>query len=134
MGLESKDSFLRREVSDYAAKQFVQANLPRETRVLMMWDARGYYCDERCLPDLLRRQWVGLTVPTASVSSVAAGLHEMNVTHLLFSIEDLDYLLVNDSSGTHRRAAQFFLDEFRPACTQEVYRDEWVTVFEFTCK
>jgi hypothetical protein len=134
VGLESKDSFLRREVSDYAAKQFVQANLPREARVLMMWDARGYYCDERCLPDLLRRQWVDLTMPTASVSSVAGRLREMNITHLLFSIEDLDYLLVNDSSETYQRAAQFFLHEFRPECTQEVYRDEWVTVFEFTCR
>jgi hypothetical protein len=134
LGVESKDSFLRREVSDYAAKQFVQASLPHEARVLMMWDARGYYCDERCLPDLLRQQWVGLTVPTASVSSVADRLREMKVTHLLFSIEDLDYLLVNDTSGTHRRAAQFFLYGFRPACTREVYRDEWVTVFEFTCR
>jgi hypothetical protein len=73
-------------------------------------------------------------MPTASVSSVASKLRELNITHLLFSIEDLDYVLVNDPSGTHQRAAQFFLHEFRPECTQEVYRDEWVTVFQFTCR
>lgn len=134
LGMESKDNFLRREVSDYSAKQFVQANLPREARVLMMWDARGYYCDDRCLPDLLQTQWVDLISPTASVSSVTASLREMNVTHLLFSVEDVDYQLINDTSGLHRHAAEFFLHEFRPACTKEVYRDEWVTLFELTCR
>jgi hypothetical protein len=134
LGMESKDDFLRREVSDYSAKQFVQANLPREARVLMMWDARGYYCDDRCLPDLLQRQWVGLTVPPASVLSVAASLRQMNVTHLLFSVEDLDYQIINDTSGLHRHAAEFFLHEFRPTCTKEVYRDEWVILFELTCR
>jgi hypothetical protein len=134
LGMESKDSFLRREVSDYSAKQFVQANLPPEARVLMMWDARGYYCDDRCLPDWLRMHWVGLISPTASVSSVAASLWEMNVTHLLFSVEDVDYQIMNDTSGLHRHAAEFFLYEFRPACTKEVYRDEWTTLFELTCR
>jgi hypothetical protein len=134
LGMESKDSFLRREVSDYSAKQFVQANLPPEARVLMMWDARGYYCDDRCLPDWLRTHWVGLISPTASVSSVAASLWEMNVTHLLFSVEDVDYQIMNDTSGLHRHAAEFFLYEFRPACTKEVYRDEWTTLFELTCR
>jgi len=134
VGLESKDSFLRREVSDYAAKQFVQTNLPPEARVFMLWDARGYYCDERCLPDWLRKKWVDLTKPSASVSSVVAGLRDMNVTHLLFSTEDVDYSLMIDTSGQHRQAARFFLHEFRPACTEEIYRDERVSVFELTCR
>jgi hypothetical protein len=133
LGMESKDSFLRREVSDYAAMQFVQASLPPEARVLMMWDARGYYCDDRCLPDLLRTQWVGLTNPPTSVVSVAARLRQMDVTHLLFSIGDVDYSLINDTSGLHSQAARFFLREFRPTCTKEVYRDEWATLYELTC-
>jgi hypothetical protein len=134
LGIESKDSFLRREVSDYSAQQFVQTNLPREARVLMMWDARGYYCDDRCLPDWLQTHWVGLTSPTASISSVTAGLQRMNVTHLLFSVEDVGYWIVADTSGLHRHAAEFFLHEFRPACTKEIYRDEWTTLFELTCR
>jgi len=134
LGIESKDSFLRREVSDYAAKQFIQANLPPEARVLMMWDTRGYYCDDRCLPDFRRKHWVGSISPTASVASVTASLREMNVTHLLFSVEDLDYATLRDNSGQHRHAAEFFLYEFRPACTKELYRDEWASLFELTCR
>ena len=134
LGTESKESFLQREVTDYSAKQFIQANLPPQARVFMLWDARGYYCDERCIPDLDQHEWVRLTLPPANVSSVAARLREKGVTHLMFSTEDAEYRLIQQNGPLHLEAVRFFRDTFKPACAQELYQDEWVTLYEFTCR
>jgi Dolichyl-phosphate-mannose-protein mannosyltransferase len=132
-GMESKDAFLRRIVPGYAAIRFAQANLSPQARIFMMWDGRGYYCDSRCLPDPEQSRWTYLTLSAIDVSSVTASLRARGVTHLFFSLEDANLLLQQDPTGQHRRAAEFFLREFQPSCTREIYRDKWAFLFELTC-
>jgi hypothetical protein len=133
LGIETKAAFLRREVSDYAAKEYIQSTLPADARVFMPWDARGYYCDIRCLPDWSLNKWVALTSQNANPIAVAAELSEMNVSHLLLSIEDVDYFIINDETGRNEQALAFFLDDFSPVCTEEIYRDDWTILYELTC-
>jgi len=133
LGIESKDEFLRRRVDNYAALQFVQETLPLHGRVMMMWDAQGYYCDARCLPDSTQARWAQMASAARDVPSVAAELRSMGVTHLLLSSADAEFIAQHDPTGRHRWALNFFLDEFRPACTEQVYRDDYVHVFELVC-
>jgi hypothetical protein len=132
-GVLSKDDFLRRVTTDYAALDYIQTDLPRDARVLMLWDGRGYYCDERCLPDVDHSRWTYLVATHPTVDAVAAELRRIGVTHLLTSIESTDFILQHDPTGEHLRAAQFFVDEFRPACTREVFAARGTTVYELTC-
>jgi hypothetical protein len=134
LGIESKEDFLRREVSDYPAKEFIQTNLPIEALVLMPWDARGYYCDARCVPDWLRKMWVDLVTPGGSPAEIGAKLHALDFTHLLLSIEDVDYSIINDTSGRHYEALVYLINDFIPACTEEIFEDKWTTLYELTCK
>ena len=134
LGRESKDAFLRRRVTDYPALQFVQRHLPPETHVLMMWDGRGYYCDARCVPDADQSNWTRLVLPAQNVSAVAARLRAMGITHLLLNVSDAECLLGHDPTGQHQRAMEFFSQEFRPSCTQEIYRDHKAVLFEVTCR
>jgi hypothetical protein len=134
LGFESKESFLRREVPDYEAKEFIQSNLPPDARVLMPWNLRTYYCDDRCVPDYLRRMWVDLTIPATSPASVAVKLHELKITHLLLSAKDVDYSIIIDDSGLNESALQFLMNDFRPACTREIYDDDLATLLEVICK
>ena len=133
LGIESKAEFLRREVSDYAAKEFIQANLPPDAKVLMPWNARSYYCDRRCAPDWLRLRWVELVTPRASPQEVAGELRALKVTHLLISAEDVDYSVINDPSGASLAALEFLVEEFQPVCTREIYRDQWTNLLELEC-
>ena len=132
-GVESKDAFLRRVVPDYPGLHFAQATLPPQARVFMMWDGRGYYCDRRCLPDVDHSGWTRLVLSDSRVPSVADSLRAMGAHYLLFSIEDADFILQHDPTEQHLQAAEFFLQSFRQACTREIYRDEWVQLFELTC-
>jgi hypothetical protein len=133
LGTETKNEFLRREVSDYAAKEFIQSNLTSNVRVFMPWDARGYYCDSRCSPDWTRDKWARLTSQNKNPEILAAELGEMDISHLLISIEDIDYAVINDESGQNEQALEFLLNDFVPACTKEIYRDEWTRLYEITC-
>jgi hypothetical protein len=133
IGAESKDNFLRRLVEDYPAIQFVQSELEPQSRVLMLWDGRAYYCDERCIPDVDHTQWTQLVSQTQDVMEVAYSLKEIGVTHLLLSVSDLDFILQHDPTEEHYRAASFFLHQFHPACAREVYNDDNSSILELTC-
>jgi hypothetical protein len=133
LGLESRHAFLQRRVVNYAALQFVQQHLTDEDRVMMMWDGRGYYCDARCLPDADQSNWTRLVDSEFDPLSVAARLRSKGVTHLLLNHQDAQFFLDHDPAGRHRQALEFFLREFRPACTEDMYRDEGITLVRLTC-
>jgi hypothetical protein len=131
-GIESKESFLRREVRDYAVIQFVRSQLPPDARVLMLWHGRAYYSDQRCLPDFMNR-WESLILPNMDVETVADQMSSMDVTHLLIDKESLSYKLLCGRTGKNRKMAEFVLNEFLPACTEEIYQDDWATISTFVC-
>jgi hypothetical protein len=52
LGQETKNQFLARMLDDFEGLQFIVEDLPEESKVKMLWDGRGYYCDKRCIPDV----------------------------------------------------------------------------------
>ncbi len=57
LGLEDEDDYLTRALgAHYLAMQQINA-LPRDARVLMLWEPRGFYCFPRCLPDDALDRW-----------------------------------------------------------------------------
>lgn len=134
LGLHSKDTFLYSLPGNYRALQFVKAHLDSQQRALMMWDGRGYYCDERCIPDADQALWPRIVSPSFDSVQVALDLQAMGVTHLLFSYTGYEFVSRHDPSGQQKRAADFFWDEFRPRCTREIYADQWTNLFEVTCR
>jgi len=134
LGLESKIAYLSRFSGDFNAKQYLQENLDPDARVLMMWSGTGYYCDERCIPDTSQSQWVRIASPSFDPFVVAPELREMGVTHLLFSFPEYSAISEeHDPTGIHKRAGDFFWDEFYPVCAREIYVDPWARIFELSC-
>ena len=133
LGQESKDSFLEKRLGNYRALQFLQENLPRHARVMMMWDGQGYYCDERCLPDADQSNWTRLIGPASDPHGVAARLQANGVTHLLLDQVNLKIISGLDPSGRTERAAEFFQEVFLPACGEEIYRDRDMLLVKVDC-
>jgi hypothetical protein len=133
-GIESRDAFLRRTVDTYAAQRFVQTELDPQARVLMMWDGRGYYCDNRCLPDTTQFQWMVLAGSTRGVGATAAELEALGATHLLLSKGDIAFVAQRDRTGRHQRALEYFREEFQPACARTLYEDDAAAVYEVVCE
>jgi hypothetical protein len=133
VGAESKDIFLRRSATSYPAMRFIKSHVPPQEKVLMLWDGQGYYCDDRCLPDAEHSRWTRLTISNPDVAALASSLKKEQIKYILFNIRDADFILQHDPTGAHRRAAKYFLKVFRPACTREIYYDQWVYLYEIIC-
>ena len=133
IGLESKDSFLRRGLADYAALQVVVQTLSPEDRVLMMWDGQGYYCDARCIPDTDQSAWTRLASSMPDPRLLASELRAQGITHLLFSRADVEFLLDHDPDGKHRQALDYFLHSFLPTCAHEIYSDQYMLLTNIQC-
>jgi hypothetical protein len=133
-GLESRDAFLRRQLGDYAALRTVQEELPAESRVAMFFDPRGYYCDQRCLPDYHLRRILEVTHEGNTLPAATAALRALGATHILFDLQGADYKLQLAGTDEMKAAVKFFDQEYLPACARELRRDEWVRLYELTCE
>lgn len=133
IGTESKAAFLRRNLHDYEALNFIQTKLPAGARVLFLWDSQGYYCEASCWPDTEPSRWTEIFQSTRTVRGMAARLKSLGVTHLMLSNEGGAFSSAHDPTGQTQRAVDFFLRDFQPACAQELYRDQWAAVYELIC-
>lgn len=133
IGTRSKDDFLRRNSETYAAQNYIMDQLPTDARVLMMFDGQGFYCDQRCVVDAEQSKWTQLVAQGASTAQVEAALRERGITHLLARNDSLNFFLQHDPRGWHTEAIRFYLQEFRPECSEAVYQSGGVTVERISC-
>lgn len=132
-GLESDQDYLHRAVGDYAATQFIREDLPETARVLLLGDGRGYYCGPKCIPDPDHFHFARQIVDLKPSTSISTWLTEMNVTYLMISIEDLDFLLQHDPTGTMRTALERISSIPLDGCFEQVYEDRWVEIYAVSC-
>ncbi len=135
MGQTSSEEILQTFVDDYRVKQFIQQALSEEQRALFLWDGRGYYCDSRCVPDYSQSLAVRLTLRSAPPQQLAHELRSDGITHLMLSSPDANWFIQHhDPNHYHRRALQYYREQFLPACGKSIYKDEGMELFEIFCK
>jgi hypothetical protein len=132
LGAESRREFLERSVGDFRAASFVQEDLPAGSRVLMIGDARSYYCPTACLPPD-HFAWADAITHLAAGQGVGDWLRLSGATHLLISLEDLDFLLQHDTQGIVEAAFRRLLEWRDRGCLTEVYSDRWTRVYQIAC-
>lgn len=128
-GSISKTDFLTERVESFAAEQFIQRELPSAARVLQLWDARGYYCDSRCVPDIEPSLWTRIVTAEPTVGAAAESLRVRGISYLMVNRTDTEFLAPSDA-----QARQFLLDTFLPTCGQEIYSDTHKQIFEVVCR
>ena len=133
LGWETRHSFLTRRLEDYAAIQYVNNELSHDDTVLMIIDARGYYCNERCIPDYFHTRWLNMLISSPTPVAVASALQLKGITHLLFSNQDANYMLSIDETGIYYDAVEFLLEDFLPQCAEALYDDGSASVYKITC-
>ncbi|MCJ7511958.1 MAG: glycosyltransferase family 39 protein [Anaerolineales bacterium] len=133
LGLETRRGFLSRMVKDFPVGRMAVEELPEGSRVLLIGDGRGYYCLPACLPDPDHYRWSAEISALPSDDSLTQWLAELGATHILFSIEDLDFLLQHDQQNVVRMAVERLTAYRDLGCLREVQRDEWVVLYEAVC-
>jgi hypothetical protein len=134
VGLESRRSFLERNVNDFRSLQFAQEELPPGSWLLMIGDGRGYYCPSACLPDPDHFRWAGEIDDLGPEGDLGAWFTRGGVSHVLLSVEDLDFLLQHDPRGALSRALERLLAWRDQGCLKEVFDNGWSSVLMVTCQ
>ena len=127
LNLQTKTQFLSSTINDYDGIDFINNRMPENARVLLIWDGRGYYCNGKCYADVGPSVWTALIKVKTDNRSVASWLLEKDITHILLTRDDMRFYL---KFPDHKMAAKFFLENFAPACSEEIYSDESVHLFE----
>jgi 4-amino-4-deoxy-L-arabinose transferase-like glycosyltransferase len=135
LGLQSKHQFLTRFVPAYRLQNVVQTTVAPQSRILVLWDGRGYYRDDRHVLDVEQSRWPQMVSALGSTHAIAAELKAIGVTHIIFSVQDARWIIENhDPTRSHMLAADFFWETFVPACGRELYHDKDAYLFEITCQ
>ncbi len=119
-GHETREQILERVVPNYAAWQFIQKHISPQESVLSLWNWQGYYCDERCKPDVTQHLWSWWVYEAGDAETLLQRLRGQGITHLLYSGQDLRFLLNHDPWGWQRAAYRFLAQDFAPRCTTVV--------------
>ncbi len=134
LGLQSRRSFLARIVRDFPAVRYVAEDLPGGSRVLLLGDGRGYYCLPACIPDPDHFRWAAEIARCEDDADLVAWFESMGVTHILLSLEDLDFLLQHDPEGVMRAGLDRLSDWKQEGCLQKVFDDGRASVLAVTCR
>lgn len=92
-GMQTEESYLMQAMGvDYLAMQQVNT-LPKEARVLFLWEPRTFYCERHCIPDSLINQWWHDRQLEPDPRKIPDGWREQGITHVLVSDWGMDFLL-----------------------------------------
>lgn len=125
LGTESQVAYLRRSLIDYPVTEFINTALPSEAKILFIGDGRSYYFQRQHLPDAMNDNWWGYLVPLGgSQEGILALLQRWEVSHILFSEGDVEWLLAWDAEGRIAQGTQLFF-AFKERYLSEIYADQW---------
>lgn len=133
LGLESRRSFLSRMVIDFPATEFARTRLADGTRILLLGYGGGYYCPEVCVPDPDLFHWARLITSTEDDRSLVDWFETEGITHILLSIQHLDFLLQHDPSGMIRLALDRLTGLREEGCLTEVFDDRSISIHAVGC-
>lgn len=134
LGQKSAAEVLEKVNNDFSTISYIQDSLSADAKALFLWDGRGYYCDERCIPDDEQSTAVSLAINSPTPQQLAQDLNKSGVTHIMLSLSDARWFITyHDPSGLHHMALDYFTKKFLPACGKSVFHDQGMELFEITC-
>ncbi|RIK30929.1 MAG: hypothetical protein DCC52_06050 [Chloroflexi bacterium] len=98
MGVETRAEFLARQLgAHYAMTQWVNANLPKDARVVMLWETRAYYLERATQPDAILDRFAHLQfLYNGDADAIADEWRRAGYTHVLLYREGLNAMLQAD--------------------------------------
>ncbi len=106
-GYEDRDAFLRRMVPSYKMFQYVNTNLPEESKILLIYMKNfGYLCDRPYYSDSMFESYTIQKILTGSetATDVYDSLRERGFTHILY---DINYVFGNMSTFSAQEKSLF---------------------------
>jgi hypothetical protein len=107
-GNQSKEEFLVTQgVTYYPVAQYIASELPKDSKILMVGETRGYYYERAYilstniynLNGIALREFI---VGSQTVEEVVQKLHRMGITHLLLNVSEMKRVLRMEQQNLQR--------------------------------
>jgi len=97
--LEDEQTYLLRNLGSYTRAMETIQGLPSNSHVLMLWEARGYYCQPRCDSDEIIDRWFHDSTKYTTSLSILQTWHNQGFTYMLINNQGKDFVRENDPAG-----------------------------------
>ncbi len=132
LGIESQRDYLERTMDGYRGFQFLRKQ--KRGGVLLIGDARHYYCPSVCDPEADQFTWTRIAMQAEfDVPAVLRELQRRGITHLWLHKSSMRWLVAHDVQGWVKRSYTFLNTRVLPQCGSLVYEDEDVTIVALPC-
>ena len=100
IGLQSSHKYLEDNTGVYITAMDRLSTLPKESKVLMLWEARGLYAPPNTLPDPWIDAWRASIHRLKTPQAVLDDLRGQGISHLLVYTAGMEYMRENDAAMT----------------------------------
>jgi 4-amino-4-deoxy-L-arabinose transferase-like glycosyltransferase len=97
LGNHSEMEYLSANVGWYSIATRAITDLPSQSRVLMLWETRAFYCLPKCDPDEIIDRWFQAIRLWKTPEKVLSQWKQLGYTHILFSKIGADFIKVDIS-------------------------------------
>jgi hypothetical protein len=95
--LENSADYLQRNMGSYSAAMRVIDDLPAQSHVLFLWEARGFYCQPRCDSDEAIDRWFHDASLRDNALEMAEAWRAEGFTHMLIYNQGAEFIRAQDS-------------------------------------
>lgn len=124
-GMEEEQAFMARMVPGYPAIEFINKNLPQDSKILCVWTgAYGYYIDRQYYSDTFIEDFTlkGFIHTLLNGKELSQRLTQAKFTHLFLNLSILEKNL--------EQSERAIFDEFLRKKTRDLFRHQNFAVFE----
>ena len=83
LGSVGQEVYLSQELGWYYPVMQAINDLPRDSRILFLWEARAYYCTGQCSPDVVLDRWWHLRRTNSDLAAISDSMQDRGFTHVL---------------------------------------------------
>jgi hypothetical protein len=96
---QDQSEYLQNRMGPYAAAMQAIESLPPGSRVLMLWEARGFYCQPRCNSDEVIDRWFHDSRTYGDENAIMRAWQMEGYTHMLLFNLGADFVRDDDPAG-----------------------------------
>ena len=100
LGVQSRDAYLEEQTGAYNLAMRKLGDLPDDSRVLMLWEARGFYAPTNASPNPWIDRWRSAQHAAGSAEAVLAQWRAQGVTHLCVFTSGMEFMRNSDAAVT----------------------------------
>jgi hypothetical protein len=117
LGYESNEDYIKHNLGGYYDATSSIKHLPKDSKVLMLWETRGYYCEPICDSDEIIDRWFHDWRVTGEIDALIVKWRQQGYTHILLNLKGMEFIRQYDRAAPFVQSDWAALEELMKRLT-----------------